>query len=234
VETSAIQANQYRHLIYLKEMEAVYYRTKCEQFLANVDVIVNAKMSHKGNHIIYELDVTNRELRTLKDHYYLMERELRAEIGGEFRRSLEERGNELKRLGDANGEFRTKLRNEMSLQVDEVLGEQATKGITALLEEAADPSKNIKPLTATSRRQGPPPEVTEEQIAQQLGSIQNYQEILRLEKALRRMKVQGMMKEVLRQEKHEKQIAELKQKLTMNGTLWEQLAESQKREQITR
>ena len=48
------------------------------------------------------------------------------------------------------------------------------------------------------------------------------------------MKVQGMMKEVLRQEKHEKQIAELKQKLTMNGTLWEQLAESQKREQITR
>ena len=54
-------------------MEVIYYRSKCEQFLRNIDVIVNAKMSAKGNSMIYELDVTNRELRTLKDHYYLME-----------------------------------------------------------------------------------------------------------------------------------------------------------------
>jgi hypothetical protein len=73
-------SNQYRHLVYLKEMEIVYYRSKCEQFLRNIDVIVNAKMSAKGNQMIYELDVTNRELRSLKDHYYLMERYMREEI----------------------------------------------------------------------------------------------------------------------------------------------------------
>jgi len=34
--------------------------------------------------MIYELDVTTRELKTLKDHYYLMERLLREEIRLEF------------------------------------------------------------------------------------------------------------------------------------------------------
>lgn len=43
-----------------------------------------------------------------------------------------------------------------------------------------------------------------------------------------------MAKDLVVQEKHETEKAELKQKLTMNATLWEQLAESQKREQITR
>lgn len=77
-------------------------------------------------------------------------------------------------------------------------------------------------------------DVDEETVARQIGSIQNYEEILALERRIRKLKVLGMMKEVVRQEKHDKEIAELKQKLTMNATLWEQLAESQKREQITR
>jgi len=76
--------NQYRHIIYLKDMEIIYYRSKCEQFLRNIDVIVNTKMSAKGNQMIYELDVTNRELRTLKDHYYLMERFMKEEVRKEF------------------------------------------------------------------------------------------------------------------------------------------------------
>lgn len=67
-------------MIYLKEMEAIYFRTKCEQFLSNVDSIINAKLSHKGNQIIYELDVTSRELRNLKDHYYLMEKFTKEEV----------------------------------------------------------------------------------------------------------------------------------------------------------
>lgn len=48
-ETSAIMKHQYHHLIYLKEMEALYFRTKCEQFLKSVDTIINTKLSHKGN-----------------------------------------------------------------------------------------------------------------------------------------------------------------------------------------
>jgi len=48
-ETQAMRESQYHHLIYLKEMEIIYYRRKCEQFLKNLDVVINAKMSQKGN-----------------------------------------------------------------------------------------------------------------------------------------------------------------------------------------
>ena len=61
-----------------------------------------------------------------------------------------------------------------------------------------------------------------------------YQEIIDLGKHIRRHKIFTKMKEVIQEEKHEKKIAEMQQKLTMNQSLWEQLAESQKREQITR
>ena len=29
-ETAAVRENQYRHLIYIKEMEGIYYKRKCE------------------------------------------------------------------------------------------------------------------------------------------------------------------------------------------------------------
>ena len=38
--------------------------------------------------MIYELDVTSRELSTLKDHYYLMERNIREEIRSEFNKAI--------------------------------------------------------------------------------------------------------------------------------------------------
>ena len=81
-------------------MEIIYYRQKCEQFLRNIDVIVNSKMSAKGNQIIYELDVTNRELRSLKDHYYLMEKYMREEIKKEFSKDLHIRDNTIFKLKD--------------------------------------------------------------------------------------------------------------------------------------
>ena len=63
--------------------------------MKNIDVIVDSKMSAKGNAMIYELDVTNRELRTLKDHYYLMEGYMREEIQRDFMQRLSIQGNEI-------------------------------------------------------------------------------------------------------------------------------------------
>ena len=77
VNTAAIKENQYKHLLYLKEQQTVYYRRKCEQFLKEVDKIVSAKLTQKGSQIIYELDLSNRELRVLKDNIFVMERMMR-------------------------------------------------------------------------------------------------------------------------------------------------------------
>ena len=114
-ETASIMQNQYRHLIYLKEMEVIYYRQKCEQFLRNIDVIVNAKMSAKGNSMIYELDVTNRELRTLKDHYYLMEKFMRDEINKEYMKEMNEQENEIVKNRDNFGNYKVQMQKMMEL-----------------------------------------------------------------------------------------------------------------------
>jgi len=42
--------------------------------------------------MIYELDLTARELQTLKDHYYIMERNLREEIRLDFLSDLNSKG----------------------------------------------------------------------------------------------------------------------------------------------
>lgn len=58
------------------------------------------------------------------------------------------------------------------------------------------------------------------------------EELLQLHRALRNQKNFMKMKEIMMKEKHEREVYNLKQQLTSNQCLWEQLAESEKREQI--
>ena len=61
-ETQNLREYQYHHIIYIKQMESLYYRKKCEQLLQNIETLTNAKMLSQGNQMIYELDVGAREL----------------------------------------------------------------------------------------------------------------------------------------------------------------------------
>ena len=58
-------------------------------------------------------------------------------------------------------------------------------------------------------------------------------EILHLTKVIRKHKIFHMLKMVVAQERHEKELNRQKEKLSMNQSLWESLAEAEKREQIT-
>lgn len=91
-ETQNLREYQYHHVIYIKQMESLYYRKKCEQLLQNIETLTNAKMLSQGNQMIYELDVGARELQTLKDHYYIMEKCIRNEIRQEFNKELLDQG----------------------------------------------------------------------------------------------------------------------------------------------
>ena len=75
-------------------------------------------MSAKGNQIIYELDVTNRELRSLKDHYYLMERFMREEIKKEFRKEMHTRDNKILHLKDEFSNFREHIQTQHMAMCD--------------------------------------------------------------------------------------------------------------------
>ena len=113
-------------------MEIVYYRSKCEQFLRNIDVIVNAKMSQKGNQMIYELDVTNCELRQLKDHYYLMERYMREEIRKEFQKEVHTKNNTIDKLKKDFDHHRESLQTALQLACAKEINELEDNARTSL------------------------------------------------------------------------------------------------------
>jgi len=214
-------SNQYRHIIYLKEMEIVYYRSKCEQFLRNIDVIVNTKMSAKGNQMIYELDVTNRELRALKDHYFLMERFMRQEINEDFQKDLLTKQNKITMLNDNFGDYKNKMQHELQQKV-----------AREIIDVEENMFKEFKGNKANAARQSGKGHGGDAKGEQEMA--ENYTQILHLERYIRQSKAFNLMKQVVTEEKHVREIKELKLKLTLNASLWEQLSESQKRESITR
>jgi hypothetical protein len=56
--------------------------------LGDIDKLVNAKISQKGSQLIYELDVSSRELRVLRDNYNLMHSMMMEELRHEYMREI--------------------------------------------------------------------------------------------------------------------------------------------------
>ena len=126
-------------------------------------------------------------------------------------------------LKENNAEFQDRLATDLHMKVEEVYGDRAIKGIEAMLAEEQEKKESKEgKMRQNSKRMGKKSEeVDREEVIQHLGSIENYKTIIKLEGQIRQMKQEQMIKDVVSEEKHEKEMAELKQKLTMNSSLWE-------------
>ena len=103
----------------MKEKQALYYRRKCEQFLSDIDKIVNAKVSQKGSQLIYNLDVASRELRVLKDNYRLMDSYIMDELHHQYRRAIEEQRCKISELRRDKAQQRDRMEEEIFADVKE-------------------------------------------------------------------------------------------------------------------
>ena len=117
VETQHIRQNQYQHLLYMKEKQSLYYRKKCEQFLGDIDKLVNAKISQKGGQLIYELDVSQRELRVLRDNYRLMRKMMLEDLKHEYMKKIMNKDNKIGELRDKFNEHRERVTAETIVAV---------------------------------------------------------------------------------------------------------------------
>lgn len=108
-EQQNIREHQYHHLIYIKSMENLFYRKKCEQLLQNIETLTNAKLMSQGNQMIYELDISARELQTLKDHYYVMESNIRAEIQAEYNDKIKMMEAEIKQVKEQQQAYQSSM-----------------------------------------------------------------------------------------------------------------------------
>lgn len=53
-----------------------------------MDMLISAYLYEHGNKIIYELDVSKRQLRTFKDNVYKMEEDLRDKLRSEYQNTI--------------------------------------------------------------------------------------------------------------------------------------------------
>lgn len=89
-------------------------------------------MYEKGNQLIYELDLVNRQLRLFKDHLFSMEKELRENIRSEFadtlRRNMQELDTHINKFKDFKADVTTKVKADLASEqhkIEKVLKKKA-------------------------------------------------------------------------------------------------------------
>jgi len=83
-ENFAKKESHYINLLYSKDRKIENLEFRISKTQENLDKLINSKMYEKGNHLIYELDNVNRQLRLFKDNVHIMEKELNSKIRKEF------------------------------------------------------------------------------------------------------------------------------------------------------
>jgi len=75
----------------------------------NSDRMISAKLMQRGSQLLYDLDLTSRELRTLKDNIHVMERMMRTELRKEYVREINEREDEARKYKESFGGYKDRL-----------------------------------------------------------------------------------------------------------------------------
>ena len=104
-----------------------------------MDKLVGAKLSQRGNQIIYELDLASRELRTVKDNVYIMERRMRQELRHEYERSIVERENESRKYKESFVNYKSDLNNQMIEVVASRINEAQIEIKNMVMKKAHEP-----------------------------------------------------------------------------------------------
>ena len=74
--------------------------------------------------------------------------------------------------------------------------------------------------------------IFEEMERLKISESESREEVLKLENFIRQSRLLSKLKEAVQKQKHDYKIDNLKQQLSSNAVLWEQLAEAEKREKI--
>lgn len=81
---------QYENLLYTKDMQLLNLEHKLKHAKEELNKIINTKVFSRGNNLIYELDMSTRQLRLMKDNVFSVEKNLKEKIRLYFDKDLEQ------------------------------------------------------------------------------------------------------------------------------------------------
>ena len=211
-EVAGVQHRALNHTLYMKEQQLKSTQHSLNLMKEHFDKLVNSQLSQKGNQLIYELDTANRQLKELKDNYGSLESSLRELIYREFEERLNTANQKYASLQQQFRDFRNGVTVELSTEIS-----NEKKAILGKLKERQTVREDIEKL---------------EREDEARRSDREGKELVKLHAAIRKMRTFHQWARLYQKEKFEQQVEELKERLSSNQYLLEQLSELQRREAL--
>lgn len=123
-------------------MQLLNLERKLQQAKTELNKIVNTKVFSRGNNLIYELDMTNRQMRLLKDNIFLLENRLTEKIKLCYDRELDQTRMQ---LVDIRQQFR-EFSESVGAQVKARVREEVNK-IDGVMKDTANRFKDLERKT---------------------------------------------------------------------------------------
>jgi hypothetical protein len=211
-EVTLATQRQVLHVLACKEQESAVAKDSLSQLKVHIDKVVNTQLSQKGNKLIYELDSVNRQLKELKNNYSAMETQLRESVRREFQTELTIAKEKLVEMQNHFKSFRDDMTSELTADVNE-------KRVDLLGKLSLNSTKRSS-VNEIYRQEAKKVEETEAKT------------ISKLQYTIKLMKGLHLWNRANQRHKYDQQINELKEQLSSNQYLWDQLSESQRREAL--
>ena len=196
------------------ETAAKYFSAEAEKIMKSFDGIVNMTVTQRGSEIIYELDSIRRQLKEIQENTRVLESYTRIIVDSEFRERLETRDREIQ---DIMQNFKS-FQDEVAQNLKNGLESNISNGIQAIIPYSSKLKRQkIKSIFDDTK------ESVKERRTKEKKVLQSQMTLLR---------IFSKWAIVHQKEKIDKEISKLKQQLTSNQIIWEELNHSQRRETI--
>ena len=239
---------EYENQLYSKDQQLLAMEHKLRHAKEELNKIVNTKVFSRGNNLIYELDKGARQLRLIKDNIYALESGVKEKVRlyydkdlSDARMQLEEMKMNFLRFTDNmsaslkeqvhDNICQIEMRMKVSIQKEEpkqfdsreaMLKDKYSQLLKKGNNQKADGFGGEKANMA----------LLEEMERLKESEAESREELLAIQRFMRLQRLFLGFKDGIKQSRHDFKVDNLQQQLTSNSTLWEQLAESEKREKI--
>ena len=208
-EKIVIDLSRIKEKIIAKEKLLLGYKKNTEELEIEVSNMVNARLTQKGAQIMYELDVSQRQLKEIKENTKELEISVKNKITSEYEEKYKEKIDNLNSIKDHFFNYQAEVSDDFKkcVETSKIEGMQEIKKIINYAEKNEETEVKIKDT-------------------KKVGTLVIMQE------ALRKIREIYQWKRLNEMQNFEKYINELKEQLTSNQYLLEQLSESRSREAL--
>jgi hypothetical protein len=213
-ESFLVQLEQLLKVRNQKDEEISELGKSLKALQGNLDNLVNAQLSQKGNSLIYELDRSHRKLSEIKANMKLMPKQIREIVYLDYKEEIEKNRRKILDMRQNFFNFKSELTQELKADIS---------------FHKTNAFSEIKNKTSKSKAKEINVLITED-----LSFTKKKQKIdlSFLSSQITKIRILKIWAKTFKKNKFQNNIKSLQEQLTSNQFLWEQLNESQRREAL--